>query len=371
MTPQMQQFPNSKQQKSRAALGGPLIVSVILHALIFLLVGSTIIFEKQILQSRFTVEELIPASSSDESLVEDDLLMEEPEEMVLDLPTDDIELEEVNTSAPNVSALADTITSTASIDTGFNISVPEGAMLEIGAAANAMGKSRSTGISSGSAGKVASKVNFFGLEAEGGNIMFIIDLSKSMRGAGRLPALQGQLEKSFKVLEEGTKVSVVCFAGGSWLFGTERKEFAKKSKGDGGKDKSSHWTINKGWNSPKPKWITVTKQSKSSLMRLAKSLKSDDLVWGTDWVHGFNLASQIPTSPEVVFFMTDGAMDGKKVSNFQSVAKGWSKKRFPIHGIFLGDPPKESKQQSDFRASKQALQEVTAYTKGSFKQVKD
>ena len=354
----------SPKGQRTANIGGPFLVSIISHSVLFLMIGGNIIFEGQVIRSEFILEDLIPVASNDTLMEDDDILIEEVDDVSLEIPAeDDLSLEEVNTSsAPNVSALVNSITSTSTIDTGFNISIPEGAMLEIGAGAKVISKESSVSeLIKNQTSKVSSRVRFFDIETEASNLVYIIDLSQSMYGK-RLTLLKKELVQSFRNLEVGTQVSIICFAGNAWLFGTDRKEFATKKLR---RDKKV-WEINKDWKSPKPKWISVTKDTKLKLIRYAEKLDNEDLVWGTTWETGFNLGSALPTKPDAVFFMTDGITASGKLPTFKQRTQQWAQgSRFPIHGIYLGSSDKSS---SDFETCLSFLKNVVKSTKGTFKQ---
>ncbi|MEM9444450.1 MAG: vWA domain-containing protein [Verrucomicrobiota bacterium] len=318
-------------------LSTPLVVSILFHGLLFVLIGGTIIFEKQLTQTFFEPANITPSVQED-TLIEDELVLEEPQEVALDLPTEELEVEEVSSAAPDFSALAETITSTATIDTGFNTSFSEDAVFEINAVPTSKLEA-GTGVGKG-LGKVASKVNFFGLQSEGGDIAFVIDLSLSMKHRGRTEKLKEQLTKAIRGMGEGTRLSIICFAGPVWNFG--EKPPPKKQ------------------NPPKPRWIEITSDSKPQIISEIKGLSHKDLVLGTNWTRGVVQAKRLSQKPSAVFFMTDGNLQGS-LPDFKKESKSWAAGGFPINTIVLG--AKDVNKSPDIKA----LKEVASTSKGSFK----
>ncbi|MEM9444915.1 MAG: vWA domain-containing protein [Verrucomicrobiota bacterium] len=337
----------------------PLIVSVIAHVLLFLMVGTVVIFEKPMIQNHFELGEL-GVSLSQDKLVEDELLFEEIETLSLEVPTEMQEVDNPTVGSPNVSAIADVITSMSSINLSHRVFVPENTAFAFDSIAKGIGYGLGEGSGLGNgvgrgAGRLSSKVSFFGVQAEGVNIQFIIDLSASMRGP-KIERLRSEMIKAISSLENGSQVSIICFAGRGWVWGTPYQTFVATN------ERGSR-IVRKDWTSPKPKWIPIDEFSRAELLSQAKEISYSKTIYGTNWTEAVDLAKRVSPNPSAVFFMTDGRHNGSNLSEFNHSVADWSENGFPFNIVFLGNNLPERGEKSLTAAAKSS--------NGIFKMVRD
>jgi len=143
-------------------------------------------------------------------------------------------------------------------------------------------------------------VNFFGVQAAGKRIAFLLDYSGSMEGAFR-KTMEKQLEASLSKLPEGTQVILICWAGPAWLYNQTAPQIAKKWKKI---DNYDNFTTVPGVMIDPPKWIDINAGSVTEIMKDIKAQVA--ALGGTDWRQPFRYAMQADPPPDVIFFLTDG-----------------------------------------------------------------
>ena len=80
------------------------------------------------------------------------------------------------------------------------------------------------------AGQGAGKASFFGIEAEGGRFVFVVDCSSSMAVQGRLEAAKEELMRSIRELEPMTEFYVIFYASDAKPMGGGPVAATEKSK---------------------------------------------------------------------------------------------------------------------------------------------
>jgi hypothetical protein len=189
---------------------------------------------------------------------------------------------------------------------------------------------------------------FFNQSVKAERIAYVIDYSLSMRGE-RDQLMRKELTKSVGGLKAGTKFQMIFFSGPAWVAGSELPGFNYGSgkatvKGKGGN--KYEWT-GKGlfdWT-PKGKrqpveWLDVTgKQMQESL----KVIQESPLSGGTDWENPLLMAFDAEPPPQIIFFMTDGAVGGRDMIKLTNdLASEAKKKGIVVNTIAMMQPKAEA-----------------------------
>ena len=185
------------------------------------------------------------------------------------------------------------------------------------------GGGKGTGIGTGIGGGMGSGINkgaapvFFGMEMRAQRVAYVVDFSQSMRADGRDVLMREELSKSVKALPDKTKYQLIFFSGPVWVAGDTVTGNTVEHEG-----KKYQWQMKTLWE-----WVSQGPLMKvdwleSSDSQRKKSLgliKDTELVGGTDWESPLEIAMNMSPAPEVIFFMTDGAMEQRDMGR---LAKG-------------------------------------------------
>lgn len=184
---------------------------------------------------------------------------------------------------------------------------------------------------------------FFNQSVKADRIAYVIDYSLSMRGA-KDKLMRDELTKSISGLSAGTKFQMIFFAGPAWIGGDDAsvKESEGTVKAKGGK--TYKWTGKgaHGWTPvgklQKAEWLDMTgSQMKKSL----DIIKESRLIWGTDWRNPLEMAFEMDPTPQIVFFMTDGATGGDMMKLTDSLAAKARRKGIMVNSVALMEPKAE------------------------------
>ena len=143
-------------------------------------------------------------------------------------------------------------------------------------------------------------------------VAYVVDFSISMRADGRELLMREELDKAVKSLPETTKYQLIFFSGPVWVAGDEVANNTVRHDG-----KTYTWSSKSSWewicNGPlmKADWLTATKDE---IKKSRALIKDTPLVGGTDWEAPLEIAMNMNPAPEVIFFMTDGAMEQRDMS---------------------------------------------------------
>ncbi|MEM9479282.1 MAG: hypothetical protein AAGA58_06420 [Verrucomicrobiota bacterium] len=157
---------------------------------------------------------------------------------------------------------------------------------------------------------------FFGSEAAGKRLAFIIDVSLSLSDR-QFEMIKEELTKSLARLSSDVYYQVIFFSGPSWFAEAEYDEGRGWVIHDG---QRFEWTMtDAGIHYFEPedetrlyrtKWLKATKSNLEwSKARISRVMRSN----GTDWKWPMVLALGMRPKPDTIFFLTDGSMeDGDK-----------------------------------------------------------
>jgi hypothetical protein len=153
----------------------------------------------------------------------------------------------------------------------------------------------------------AAEVNFFGCRASAEKVVFVGDISSSMviKGEGsktRLEFLKEELIKAVEQLPEGISFQVLFFSGPCWYLG---EDAARAGKIWERKESGNFWFYREGKDESLPTGRYLTADEKR-VRRAVSEIEGVRLSGGTDWRSPLKMA--IKMEPEVIFFMTDGAV---------------------------------------------------------------
>ncbi|MEM7144529.1 MAG: hypothetical protein AAF591_05305 [Verrucomicrobiota bacterium] len=151
------------------------------------------------------------------------------------------------------------------------------------------------------------EVNFFGCRAEAEKVVFVVDVSASMRSEGdngkpRLEILKEELVKAVERLPEGIRFQVLFFSGPAWFLGEDSLREAKNWER---KDSGNFWYYRDGKDESLPVGRYLTADEKT-VRDAVHDIENVRITGGTDWRSPLKMA--IKMEPEVIFFMTDGAV---------------------------------------------------------------
>ena len=160
---------------------------------------------------------------------------------------------------------------------------------------------------------------FFDQKVKAERIAYVIDYSQSMKGE-REKLMRTELSKSIKGLGPSTKYQLIFFSGPAWVAGDEVTIEKDGEEGTGVATSPSGDTfkwIGAGaheWRTRGTKreipWIDTVESAKTDSLRV---IESTPLAWGTDWESPLEMAMAMDPPPQLIFFMTDGAMKGKSM----------------------------------------------------------
>ncbi len=179
-----------------------------------------------------------------------------------------------------------------------------------------IGDSFGEGFGEGSGDGPGGGVAFFGNTSTAKRVAFIIDVSQSLSDK-QFEMIKEELNKSLGKLSGSTLYQVLFFSGPAW-FAEDEYDERNSAVVSGGKDykwstRSIHDFQPSGGEERlyTAKWIPA---NKVNLRKTAKRIEAVERSLGTDWRWPLKLALRMKPKPEVVYFLTDGAVDeGEKM----------------------------------------------------------
>ena len=165
-------------------------------------------------------------------------------------------------------------------------------------------------------GTASGGLTFFGNQADGKHVAFVVDVSASMSGE-QFSLMKSELNRSLDALPPGTQYQVIFFSGPVWFAG-QRIKFEGRDRAvvDGTRGKKLVWESEEGradgfvyadGKQPYPveAWRVATP---SRIRRTKKDVEQVRKSFGTSWHQPLYMALSMDPKPDVIYFMTDGAV---------------------------------------------------------------
>ncbi|MCB1280105.1 MAG: hypothetical protein KDB18_01125, partial [Salinibacterium sp.] len=162
-------------------------------------------------------------------------------------------------------------------------------------------------------------VSFFGAEAVGRRIAYVIDMSGSMASGGKIEAVQAEVGRSLSELRPPMEFFIGMYnSAGYPLVGFE------------------------GWTEANP---AMTREARRAFAHRASELG------GTTFpVYAFDLVFALRPLPDAIFFMTDGDFSDQDTSTGRIIAMN-AQHKIPIHCLTFIDRSAESRMRRIAEAS--------------------
>ena len=196
------------------------------------------------------------------------------------------------------------------------------------------------GIGAGDIG--AGKTTFFNQTVAAARVCFVIDYSQSMRGE-REKLMRAELAKSVAGMPDGTDFQMIFFAGPSWVAGSAVKADNQKRKAEVESDgRTYRWawdTKEKGWRPDgrrqDAEWIRCDASTRAEAL---ERISSTRLEWGTDWLPPLEMAMDMKPAPQVIFFMTDGVVQGNMMELAERVGRRAKARGITLNTVAMMEP---------------------------------
>lgn len=186
--------------------------------------------------------------------------------------------------------------------------------------------------------------SFFNQKVSAERIAYVIDYSMSMKGE-RDDLMRQELTKSVNGLSGNVKFQMIYFSGPAWVAGSEMPGYNHANGKATVEGKGGHkyeWT-GKGlfdWT-PKGKkqpaeWLDA---DLGNLKEAREIINDSPLSGGTDWENPLLMAFDMEPPPQIVFFMTDGAVGGRDMMKLtDDLASKAKKKGIVVNTIAMMEP---------------------------------
>lgn len=186
--------------------------------------------------------------------------------------------------------------------------------------------------------------SFFNQKVSAERIAYVIDYSLSMKGE-RDSLMRKELTKSIDGLSGGVKFQMIFFSGPAWVAGSELPGFnyAKEKATVEGKGGHKYEWTGKGLHDWTPKgkrqpaeWLEA---DLGNLKDAKDIIKETPLSGGTDWENPLLMAFDMEPPPQIVFFMTDGAVGGRDMMKLTDDLAAMAKKKgIVVNTIAMMEP---------------------------------
>ena len=159
-------------------------------------------------------------------------------------------------------------------------------------------------------------MTFFGNKADGDRVAFAVDVSASMTNE-QLALMKTELIRSLKGLRPGSQYQVIFFSGPVWF---AHQKIESKGRGEvivsGQRGKKLVWKSPTGsaggfefgdGKEPLPveSWSSTNPSNVSRTIQHVEAVKKS---FGTSWRQPLRMALSMEPKPDIVYFMTDGAV---------------------------------------------------------------
>ncbi|MBB5351017.1 hypothetical protein HNR46_001251 [Haloferula luteola] len=191
---------------------------------------------------------------------------------------------------------------------------------------------------------------FFQQKTSAHRVCYLIDFSGSMRGQ-REKLMRSELSKSLEALAEGSLFQLVFFAGPVWIAGSSVEMEDKNPPREGVVtvgDESFRWEYVGGgkWEAQgREQEIHWREASASTVKQALAEVRGSRLAYGGGWENPIEWALGLDPAPEVIFFMTDGAISGDMMGIARDLARKAKRKGTVINTVALMEPKAEKPMQ--------------------------
>ena len=277
------------ERKSAGAKGVSLLVAICLNALVLLLLAVWTIMS-------FTEEEieLIVESGPVESLIQVDKKQFQQKQQTKPTPASGSQAPPLITSAVTDPTAVFVVETKAETD-AFGI-----------------GEGWGKGAGFGFEGAGGGSVCFFGSRSTAQRVVFCVDASASL-STQQFSMIKRELNKSLKKLASSIHYQVIFFSGPAWF--AEDEHSGKRAAQVVIHEKKKYQWNTKGGASAfyivgdkelyTADWLPATS---SNLSKTRASIEAESKSYGTDWRHPLRMALEMKPKPDVVYFLTDGAV---------------------------------------------------------------
>ncbi|MCP4848793.1 MAG: hypothetical protein GY899_12700 [Verrucomicrobiaceae bacterium] len=175
-----------------------------------------------------------------------------------------------------------------------------------------IGEGWGKGAGFGSGGAGGGSVGFFGSRSTAQRVVFCVDASASL-STQQFSMIKRELNKSLKKLAAAIQYQVIFFSGPAWFAEDEHsgsknnhvvkhggKKYQWKTKGGA----SAFYMVGEK-DLYTADWLSATS---SNLSKTRARIEAESKSYGTDWRHPLRMALQMKPKPDVVYFLTDGAV---------------------------------------------------------------
>ena len=175
-----------------------------------------------------------------------------------------------------------------------------------------IGEGWGKGAGFGSGGAGGGSVGFFGSRSTAERVVFCVDASASL-STQQFSMIKRELNKSLKKLASAIQYQVIFFSGPAW-FAEDEHSGSKNNHVVNHGGKKYQWKTKGGASAfyivgdkelYTADWLPA---NSSNLAKTRARVEAESKSYGTDWRHPLRMALQMKPKPDVVYFLTDGAV---------------------------------------------------------------
>ncbi len=204
---------------------------------------------------------------------------------------------------------------------------------------------------------------FFSQKIQAVRVAYVIDYSGSLRGT-REKLMREELAKSVSGLSSSAQFQMIFFAGPAWIAGsTVDMEPDNRSATITESGRDYRWRVGGSparWeqtgSKQRPRWIDATPEA---LEKAKHTIHTTPLSHGTDWEIPLEMAIGMTPPPQVIFFMTDGAVSGDMVKLAEKLGRRAKSRDIRVNTVAMMQPDAE-----------EAMKELARRSGGQFSIVK-
>jgi len=186
---------------------------------------------------------------------------------------------------------------------------------------------------------------FFEQKVRAQRVAYVIDYSLSMTGR-REQLMRDELARSVGRLTPGMKHQLVFFAGPAWIAGDEVSVADDRRAGEVDDGQRSYdWEVDPSDGSWQPRGLKQRPEwrdcSPGTIADSVDKVRRGPLAWGTSWEAPLEMAIAMNPAPQVIFFMTDGAVGGDMVKLAEKLGHRARRKGILVNTVAMMQPEAE------------------------------